>query len=146
MRNRNAAGSLDCHDHSPVMLQPAGIVLLFGMATKLSCFLEMPSEVLSAVVCELRDFLGPVGRIGPSMVLPVFTDISQGDFREHPITQIQSVVPVFGRREHQFRLRHVAWVEVQRSLFFVLGGLDIILFPAVGCIFPVGQTSRINKA
>jgi len=53
MLNRNAAGSLDCHDHSPVMLQPAGIVLLFGMATKLSCFLEMPSEVLSAVVCEL---------------------------------------------------------------------------------------------
>ena len=55
------------------------------------------------------------------------------------------MVAVFGRRQHQFGLGDVAGVEVQRSRFGVPAEGGVLLFPAIGLLLPVGQSSRIDE-
>lgn len=78
---------------------------------------------------EYSKVLSLVVGVGPWQVLPLLIAKRKRYLRVDPIPEINAVFTIFGRRENQLSHRHIAWVDVKRSLDVEWDILRDVAFP-----------------
>ena len=79
------------------------------------------------------------------MVNPAFPYIVQRDFREHSVTQIDSVITILRGRQDKFCLSQIPRVQVDGTGDVARRLFRDRFFPSIGLVFPIRQVCGIGK-
>lgn len=83
--------------------------------------------------------------ISPTAAGPFPAAKMQGYFGEDPLLQVDSVVAVFRRGQHQFGFTDIARVDIQRPGFVVVRQIAVRLLPLIRPNLGFGQRDRVDQ-
>ena len=103
------------------------------------------SQVRSALTEERLKVLTLVVGISPAAAVPLFRTIVQGDFGIDAVLQVDAMVSIFGRDQHQLGFGDVARIDINRALLGVVDSRSVGSFQVVRYVLGVCDFARIKQ-
>lgn len=118
--------------------------VLFSRAERSRRFQVRP-QTISAIQRERENVFGAVVRIGPAVPNPLACDVAERDLAEDSGVQVNAMVAILDRGQHQFGLGDVAGIEIQRPNCRARKPCHRFEFPSVGLQFPICESLWVNR-